>query len=176
MRAALVIAVGFALAATASAQLPTVEAFLTEPLHSARGRLPSASVGDPDPRLGVELTVPLSIEAGSFDVLRDRFERHPVILPAVRFTWTHGRAIDDQLVRHDRTEYGRWPDETRGEGWVALIQWPGADVQVVVRHVTPRGELDCVGSGGSDVVEANADRVRDWLLARCRSVRFVPLP
>lgn len=161
-------------AASASAQLPSVEAFLAEPLHTVRGRLLAPMASDPDPRLGVELTMPTSIAAGSFASPRDRFERHPIMLPGVRFAWPYGEAIESHLHRHERSDYGAPPREERGEGWLSLIE--DTSVQVVVRLTTPLGPLDCVGSGGSEVTDGQVSAVRDWLLARCRSARVVPVP
>jgi hypothetical protein len=173
----LVIAAWYAPAAV-TAQYPTLDAFLAEPLHTVRGRLVGAMVDDSDPRLGVELAMPESVDAGSFEQPRQEFYRHPVLLPHIRIGWTYARTIDDELHHSERNEYTPAPREVRGEGWVALTEWPyGApDVQVVVRLTSPRGALHCIGSGGSEVTDTNADRVRDWLLARCRSVHFVPLP
>lgn len=183
-------------AASASAQLPSVEAFLAEPLHTVRGRLTEEHYGDPELGLGVELTMPTSVDVGSLADDRMHFALHGVSLPTAQVVWAHGHSVDDLLgPAEDRVEHvtGYVRTETRGvvtrgEGWAARV-WRSeirsesdgstaarAEVRVLVR-VSSSPDLVCVGEGFDESPSlASAPAIRDWLLARCRSVRVVPAP
>jgi hypothetical protein len=157
--------------------LPTVAELVAEPTHVVRGRLWSQHVDHPDPRLGVELEMPRSVPAGSLREPRQEFYRHPIMLPSISLSWASGRALRDQLPELSRSSYSPPTIETSGERWIARVA-PHQSVDVVVRFTTRAGDLDCIGSSGSDWERQgfDASRLRDWLLARCRSMRVVEAP
>lgn len=182
------------LAATASAQLPSLDAFLAEPLHTVRRRLENA-LGRPVDGLGVELTMPASVDVGSFSTPDHFFRPADRGMPLVRVflaidaddldAWI-GPAVESRYeLGEGATNIASAGTITRGDEWAARVYTvtevtPGSRVVRSVVHVAmwvaprDRGVL-CFGTH-DDVEAASVDRVRDWLLARCRSVRVMAVP